>query len=49
MGGKPDGKRPHARPRHRWEISTVSYLELEGGRECTGFFHLKTEARGRGL
>jgi hypothetical protein len=44
FGGKPDGKRPLARPRHRWGVSTVRYLELEDGRECTGFFDLKTEA-----
>jgi hypothetical protein len=30
VDGKADGKRPLARPRHRWEVSTEICLELVG-------------------
>lgn len=30
MDGKPDAKRPLARPRHKWEVSTEICLKLIG-------------------
>jgi hypothetical protein len=32
--GKPEGKRPFGRPRHRWEVNIVMDLRELGWEEC---------------
>jgi hypothetical protein len=40
--GKPEGKRPPGRPRHRWKDKSKMYLQVELGRTRTGLTWLGT-------
>jgi hypothetical protein len=39
--GKPEGKRPLERHRHRWEVNINMDIRKEGGRVWTGFIWLR--------
>jgi hypothetical protein len=48
--GKPEGKRPLGRPRHRWEDNIKMCLRGEKERGAwTGLFRLRTGTGGRPL
>jgi hypothetical protein len=40
--GKPEGKRPPGRPRHRWEDNIIMDIPSGIGRACTGLTWLRT-------
>jgi hypothetical protein len=44
--GKPEGKRPHGRPRHRWEENIKMNLhEVEGGMDWIDLAHDRDSLR----
>jgi hypothetical protein len=45
--GKPEGRRPHGRPRHRWEDNVKMYLREVGWGAWTGSIWLRIETGGR--
>jgi hypothetical protein len=44
---KPDGKRPHGRPRPRWDDSVKVYLEEKGCEVADGLICLRLRTSGR--
>jgi hypothetical protein len=44
--GKPEGKRPLGRPRHRWEDNIKMYLQEVGWRAWTGLIWLRIGTSG---
>jgi hypothetical protein len=49
LEGKPEGKRPLERTRHRWEDDNRIILEKQGGKLWTGFIWLRIRTSGRYL
>jgi len=47
--GKPEGKRPLWRPRHRWEDNTKNGSSRDGREAWTRLIGLRTETGGRFL
>jgi hypothetical protein len=46
--GKPEGKRPLGRPRHRWEDNSKMDVEEDGGVVVTGWSWLRIVGTGGG-